>query len=105
LSQGARVYRLKTYKDNTARFLSFLPGNRIKRFRTLFEAADTPLPDLQLFNVRHALAEVLNASGMGEVVDRYLRDLKDLDCLAEDGSTCFSALVSVGLLANYEVFG
>ena len=46
--------------------------------------------------LHHVLAEVLNASGMGEVVDRYLRDVEELKCLAEDGST-HSAFVSVGL--------
>jgi hypothetical protein len=83
--------------DSGARL--FLPADSIVRFRA---AADIPLPDPHLLSMHHALAEVLNASGMGEAVDNYLRDLEELKCLAEDGST-HSALLSVGL--SVKVFG
>jgi hypothetical protein len=76
-----------------------LPVDPVVRFRA---AADTPLPDPYLLSMHHALAEVLNASGMGETVDSYLRDLEELKCLAEDGST-HSGLVAVGL--SVKVFG
>jgi hypothetical protein len=77
----------------------FLPADPVVRFRA---AADIPLPDPHLLSMRHALAEILNASGMGEAVDNYLRDLEELKCPAEDGST-HSALVAVGL--SVKVFG
>ncbi|KAN0077866.1 hypothetical protein V8E54_006170 [Elaphomyces granulatus] len=95
------VYRIKTYRDiaSVARFL--LPADSIVEFRAAAAEA-TPLPEPNLLSMHHALAEVLNASGMGETVDRYLRDLEELKCLAEDGSTQ-SALVSVGLAVK--VFG
>jgi len=57
----------------------FLPADSIVEFRAAAEAV--PLPEPYLLSMHHALAEVLNASGMGETVDRYLRDLEELKCL------------------------
>jgi hypothetical protein len=95
LSQDTpHVYRIKTYSDIASGARFFLPADSIVEFRAVAEAV--PLPEPYLLSMHHALAEVLNASGMGETVDRYLRDLEELKCLAEDGST-HSALVSVGL--------
>jgi hypothetical protein len=50
-----------------------------------------PLPDPRLLALHLAIAEILNASGMGEEIEACLHDDDDDDddigCLAEDGST------------------
>jgi hypothetical protein len=49
-----------------------------------------PLPDPKLLTLHLAIAEILNASGMGEEIEACPRDDNDgynIGCLAEDGST------------------
>jgi hypothetical protein len=49
-----------------------------------------PLPDPRLLTLHLAIAEILNASGMGEEIKACLHDNNDsydIGCLAEDGST------------------
>jgi hypothetical protein len=47
-----------------------------------------PLPDPRLLAPHLAIAEILNASGMGKEIEACLHDDDDdIGCLAEDGST------------------
>ena len=46
-----------------------------------------PFPDPRLLALHLAIAEILNASGMGEETEACLHDDDDISCFAEDGST------------------
>jgi hypothetical protein len=52
-----------------------------------------PLPDENLLTVHAAVAAILHASGMAEVIDRILRDRDETSCLAADGSTQIGTLL------------
>jgi hypothetical protein len=52
-----------------------------------------PLPDETLLAVHAAVAAILHASGMAEVIDRILRDRDETPCLAADGSTQIGTLL------------
>ena len=51
-----------------------------------------------ILNVHFIVAEILSVSGMGESIDRHFRDLQDIACFCEDGSTDVSSLLSVALV-------
>jgi hypothetical protein len=52
-----------------------------------------PLPDENLLAVHAAVAAILHASGMAEVIDRILQDRDETPCLAADGSTPIGTLL------------
>ena len=52
-----------------------------------------PLPDEKLLAVHAAVAAILHASGMAEVIDRILQDRDEMPCLAADGSTPIGTLL------------
>ena len=52
-----------------------------------------PLPDEKLLAVHAAVAAILHASGMAEVIDRILQDRDETPCLAADGSTPIGTLL------------
>lgn len=45
------------------------------------------LPSSILLATHAAIAQILHASGMAEVIDRVLQDAEEIKCLASDGST------------------
>ncbi|KAH8811523.1 hypothetical protein F5884DRAFT_831332 [Xylogone sp. PMI_703] len=53
-----------------------------------------PLPAKELLELHSAIANVLHASGMGDVIDKVLKDLDELKGLASDGSTDVKMLLS-----------
>ena len=52
-----------------------------------------PLPDEKLLAVHAAVAAILHASRMAEVIDRILQDRDETPCLATDGSTPIGRLL------------
>ena len=52
-----------------------------------------PLPDEKLLAVHAAVAAILHASGMAEVIERILQDRDETPCLAADGSTPIATLL------------
>jgi hypothetical protein len=49
--------------------------------------------------VHAAIARILHASGMADVIDKTLQDMEEIGCLAEDGSTNLQVLLPM-LLAH-----
>jgi hypothetical protein len=56
------------------------------------QSANHPLPHPRLLAIHAALAKILEISAAGEYVEKLLRDVEDITCLAEDGSTPLSAV-------------
>ena len=52
-----------------------------------------PLPAEKLLAVHAAVAAILHASGMAEVIERILQDRDETPCLAADGSTPIGTLL------------
>lgn len=82
----------------------FLPKTGRVRFTRAEDAQDLELPDADLLDCHYRLAEILNASGMAELIDHHLQDwddIKDQDgCLREDGGTDIGQFLSIGLWAQ-----
>ncbi|KAF8462755.1 hypothetical protein BDZ91DRAFT_765047 [Kalaharituber pfeilii] len=87
------VYRIKTYRGfPTGEFHNF-PENRIV---TLTNHCPTySLPDPILLGVHASIAQILNASGMGEYLEKIMHDRELCRCLAPDGSTDVESLFMV----------
>lgn len=58
---------------------------------------DVHPPDSRLLGTHFAVAEILNASGMGEEIDSVLRDMESIGCLREDGSTDAGLILDTAL--------
>lgn len=69
--------------------------DRTVKFST---ATHIALPNPIFLNVHFIIAEILNASGMGETIDQHFQDLQDIGCFCEDGSTDVSSLLSAALV-------
>ncbi|KAJ9292394.1 hypothetical protein DTO021C3_287 [Paecilomyces variotii] len=93
-TETPHIYDLKTYR----RAISGHVKREIAKVgRVTLQQAngaeDVPLPSAVLLDCHWRVAEILNASGMGEEFDRHWREWEDIkmstgdDCLKEDGST------------------
>lgn len=71
----------KTYLPAPNRY-----GNREVRFQQ-HRGSQMPLPSRVLLATHAAIARILHASGMSEVIDRALEDMEGSKCFAADGST------------------
>lgn len=89
------VYKLKVYRRFSDLALHLLPADRTVKFST---TTHITLPNPIFLNVHLIVAEILNASGMGDTIDRHFRDLEDIGCFCEDGSTDVSTLLSAALI-------
>jgi hypothetical protein len=93
------VYELKVFKryPNTAR--RFLPDNNRVEFTRAEDTQDLELPNAALLDCHYRLAEILNASGMAELIESHLRDWEDIKggSLREDGRTDIGQFLRVGL--------
>ncbi|PGH06154.1 hypothetical protein GX51_02542 [Blastomyces parvus] len=86
-------YRMKTYRYFATVNNVYLPANRIVTFTN----NDTryPLPSPILIEVHAAIANILDATGRGQLVEKILRDQDDdVDFLANDGSTDIGRILS-----------
>lgn len=53
-----------------------------------------PLPDPVLLRVHASIAKFLHMSGMGEYIDKIVREREDIGCFAIDGSTNVEELLA-----------
>ncbi|OJJ47740.1 hypothetical protein ASPZODRAFT_63861 [Penicilliopsis zonata CBS 506.65] len=96
------VYERKIYRRFPSLLRRTLPeSNRIEILRAE-DAQDFELPNATLLDCHWRLAEILNASGMAEIIDRNRRDWEDLKGsaggqLREDGGTDFGQYLRVAL--------
>jgi len=70
---------------------AYLPSNRYVTFTA--HDGRYPLPDEKLLAAHAAVAAILHASGMAEVIERILQDRDETPCLATDGSTPIGTLL------------
>lgn len=61
------------------------PKDKVVRFETSSELL--PVPDPRYFALHAACAQVVHASGLGEYIDRIIRDVEKMNVLPEDGSS------------------
>jgi hypothetical protein len=54
---------------------------------------DIPHPHPILLETHVALAKILNASGQGVRINKFLRDREEIQCLATDGSSNLQSLL------------
>lgn len=83
----AHVCHLKAYPNVPLDYLGFLLANHTIRLWTAKGVEDVPLPDPVFLNIHYTMAEIFHAFGMGPMIDEQLRDIKNIDCLEEYGST------------------
>ena len=84
-------YFMKKYRKFPSGWGVYLPNDS----HVTFIAYDSRhrLPDEKLLAVHAAVAAILHASGMAEVIDRILQDRDETPCLAADGSTPIGTLL------------
>ena len=82
---------MKKYRRFPSVYKAYLPNDS----HVTFTAHDGryPLPDEKLLAVHAAVAAILHASGMAEVIDHILQDRDETPYLAPDGSTPIGTLL------------
>ncbi|KAJ9283813.1 hypothetical protein DTO021C3_8640 [Paecilomyces variotii] len=84
-TENENVYTLKTYRSFPSAFKrAFLPKDGIVRFKS-HDGNHIPLPDKAILAAHAAIARILHLTGMGEEIDKMLREFDKLSCLAEEG--------------------
>jgi hypothetical protein len=73
------------------RFLH-LPVNR-----TLFEDLTIDPPSHRLLALHSAIAHILHLSGVGQYIDKLIKDTGEMDILDDDGSTDIGRLLTLAL--------
>jgi hypothetical protein len=90
--QGTRNrYFVKKYPLFPTLYKAYLPNDGYVTFTA--HDGRYPLPDKRLLTVHAAVAAILYASGMAEVIERILQDRDETPCLAADGSTPIGTLL------------
>lgn len=79
------TYEIKTYPTLPTSAEIQLPQNGVVSFQTQHPFHQLPHPSL--LEAHAAICEFLHLSGMGEYVEKILREKEGLRCFAEDGST------------------
>jgi hypothetical protein len=82
---------MKKYRQFPTILGAYLPNDGYVTFTA--HDGRYPLPDEKLLAVHAAVAAILHASGMAEVIDRILQDRDETPCLAADGSTPIGTLL------------
>jgi len=95
------VYTFKTYKWFPP-YLSQLPADRLVKIQAAPDATDINLPKSAFLDCHYRVAEILNSSGMAEVIEKQMQDWEDTKAsghgnLSEDGSTDISHYLQLGL--------
>lgn len=99
------MYKLKTYANFPQNELRYLPESRIVKFQQAEDANDLALPDPVLLDCHFRIAEILHASGMGDIIDRhfqdweYLKEVGGRGSLREDGNTNVESFLRAALWA------
>ncbi|OJD09949.1 hypothetical protein AJ78_08842, partial [Emergomyces pasteurianus Ep9510] len=100
------VYNFKTYLGYPAQS-AFSPPDRKITMRNAPGAEDVASPSRVLLECHWRVAEILNASGMGETIDQIIQEWEDIKegddghaCLREDGKSNVSGFLTAALWAN-----
>ncbi|KAK2799705.1 hypothetical protein FQN50_008405 [Emmonsiellopsis sp. PD_5] len=93
--EKGNTYRVKTYPRFDTEFHS-LPKDGILELDPNTDDS-LQLPDPNLLAVHFAIAEVLHASGMGNEIDKVIRDMESIGCLREDGATDIGRILNTAL--------
>ena len=96
------MYELKVFRKFPRPERKLLPENGRVEFTRAEDAQDLELPNAALLDCHYRLAEILNASGMAEIIESHYREWEDIkssapDCLREDGGTDIERFLRVGL--------
>ncbi|KAK2799929.1 hypothetical protein FQN50_008322 [Emmonsiellopsis sp. PD_5] len=85
-TETPHVYTLKTFPSFPSDFFHFLPTDRIVTMQQAVGAEDVDLPLPVILDCHHRIAEILNASGMGEVIEKLMREWEDVKTYGGHGS-------------------
>ncbi|KAL2825450.1 hypothetical protein BDW59DRAFT_161677 [Aspergillus cavernicola] len=94
-------YKVKAYPSCPTDILQQLPKDMLVQFEKAKGAERLPLPDPACLDCHYRLAEILNASAMGDYIDKKLKDWRDLKGstgpghLSANGSTEITELLQV----------
>ncbi|RHZ60000.1 HNH endonuclease signature motif containing protein [Aspergillus thermomutatus] len=94
------VYELQMFRRCPPYLRGSLPPDKIVEFKQAPGAEHLKLPSSDLLECHWRLAEILNASGMAEIIDGYRREWEDIktgagSSLREDGKTDVGKMLSV----------
>jgi len=90
-------YRLKVFKSFSRIYKLLLPADGIVTFTSHDDRH--PLPNPFLLQVHAVAANILNATARGERIEQDLRDYRDANGLAGDGSTDIDRILSISSLS------
>ncbi|KAK2788760.1 hypothetical protein FQN52_006516 [Onygenales sp. PD_12] len=101
------VYELKVFPSYPTGLRPTLPEGPVE-FTTAEDAQDLELPSAVLLDCHYRLAEILNASGMGEIIERYQEEWERLKeyangSLRHDGGTDLEQILRTALWTHVEV--
>ncbi|KAL4783343.1 hypothetical protein BJX76DRAFT_348655 [Aspergillus varians] len=97
------LYKVKAYPECPTDIQRQLPEDSLVRFEKAKGAEHLPLPDPACLDCHHRLAEILHISGMGDYIDKKLRDWEQLKGsagpghLSADGTTDIRRFLQVAL--------
>lgn len=96
------MYELKAYESFPGRDRRSFPENNRVEFTRAEDAQDLELPNPAFLDCHYRVAEILNASGLAEVIERYRQDWEDIKgtaggSLREDGRTDIGQILSAAL--------
>lgn len=96
------MYELKVFRKYPTDVKPSLPKSGLVQLTRAKDAKDLKLPHATLLDCHYRLAEILNASGMGEMIEEHHRDWEDIkettgDLLKEDGATDIGYMLNVAL--------
>ncbi|EDN04047.1 predicted protein [Histoplasma mississippiense (nom. inval.)] len=105
-TETPHVYNFKTYLDYPYKKV-FFPQDQKVTMRKAEGGEDVKLPSPELLECHWRIAEILNASGMSEIIDRIIKDweyIKEGDeghgSLREDGKSNVSEILSAAFWAH-----
>ncbi|KAK2749347.1 hypothetical protein FQN55_003673 [Onygenales sp. PD_40] len=102
-TETPNVYKMKLYKKFSRYGVHNLPEDRLVTLTNAPGGEDIALPSATLLDCHHRVAEVFNASGMAEEIDKKINEWENLKhdsssrCLREDGTSDVSRSLSLGL--------
>lgn len=80
------VYTFKTFRHFPPNLRHSLPTDGIVTMQQAIGSEDVNLPSPVFLDCHHRIAEVLNASGMGEVIEKLIREWEDIKIYESHGS-------------------
>lgn len=103
IKETPNVYKRKTYPSYPRRYLLLLPDDTTVKFSSS-EDPDFAPPHPDLLETHWRLAEILNASGMAEVVEKHQQEWEDCEvsALNPNGSTDVGSAVRMALWGRVE---